>query len=566
MRSARKAELHYRANHFSSKERSVWRLWKAAVLAAFVCLVAASAFAAESNQSPALESDADISSAPVEIDGSVLFRVRGTSAFPADKRAAAIADRIKTFASNPGIPADAVSAVEVENGTAIIAGSQRLLVVFEADAQFEAVNRKVLAGAIVRSISEAVSRYRFARSREALIRGSLLAAFVTLVFVALIWLVLRVSRILHRGLELRYHKRLQAVGIQSFQIVRVEQLWGMLKRLVDGSRLAVLLVLGFFYLQYVLALFPWTRGGSLRLLDSILSPIARMGRGVAEVIPDLIFLTILFFVTRYLLRLLHLFFGAVGRGEVAFSGFDREWADPTYKLLRVGIIIFAVVVAYPYIPGSESEAFKGISIFIGIVFSLGATGAIANLIAGYMLTYRRVFRVGDRVQINNVMGDVIETRLQVTHLRTVKNEEVIIPNSTILNNEVINYSTLSRKGGLILHTNVGIGYETPWRQVEAMLLMAAERTPNLMKESQPFVRHEALGDFAVNYEINVYCDDAQKMGEIYTNLHRHILDVFNEYGVQIMTPAYEGDPPDPKVVPKEQWFSAPAKAIAQETK
>jgi small-conductance mechanosensitive channel len=153
---------------------------------------------------------------------------------------------------------------------------------------------------------------------------------------------------------------------------------------------------------------------------------------------------------------------------------------------------------------------------------------------------------------------VIEMRLQVTHLRTIKDEEVIIPNSTILNNEVVNYSSLAKTRGLILHTTVGIGYETPWRQVEAMLLMAAERTPGLMREPVPFVRQLALGDFAVTYEVNVYCDNAQAMSPIYTALHENVLDVFNEHGVQIMTPAYEGDPEQPKVVPKEQWFSAPA--------
>jgi small-conductance mechanosensitive channel len=164
------------------------------------------------------------------------------------------------------------------------------------------------------------------------------------------------------------------------------------------------------------------------------------------------------------------------------------------------------------------------------------------------------------------MGDVTEMRLQATHLRTIKNEEVIVPNSNILNNEVVNYSSLAHSGGLILHTTVGIGYETPWRQVEAMLLMAAERTPGLMKEPPPFVRHEALGDFAVSYEINVYCDNAQAMGQIYTDLHRNILDIFNEYEVQIMTPAYEGDPEKPKVVPKGEWFSAPAKDGKTESK
>jgi small-conductance mechanosensitive channel len=174
------------------------------------------------------------------------------------------------------------------------------------------------------------------------------------------------------------------------------------------------------------------------------------------------------------------------------------------------------------------------------------------------MTYRRAFKVGDRVKIGDVVGNVTQMRLQVTHLRTMKNEEVIVPNSTILNNEVVNYSTLARTDGLILHTMVSIGYETPWRQVEAMLLEAARRTAGLMIEPAPFVRQKSLGDFAVTYEINAYCDNAQAMNALYSGLHRNILDVFNEYGVQIMTPAYEGDPPQAKVVPKDRWFTQPA--------
>src|SRR6185503_10545274 len=228
---------------------------------------------------------------------------------------------------------------------------------------------------------------------------------------------------------------------------------------------------------------------------------------IVTVVPDLFFLTILFFITRYLLKIISMFFAAVGRGEVALSGFEQEWAGPS------------------------SDAFKGISIFIGIVFSLGSSSTIANIIAGYTMTYRRAFRMGDRVKISGVTGDVIEMRLQVTHLRTIKNEEVIIPNSTILNNEVVNYSSLARTRGLILHTTVGIGYETAWRQVEAMLLLAADRTPEIKREPAPFVRQLALGDFAVTYEINVYCDNVQAMGRIHTALHENILDVFNEHGV-----------------------------------
>ena len=511
------------------------------------------------SQSQRTETEVETPSAPVVIDGRTLFRVRGTSSFSAERRAAGIAGRIKAVAADRTVPPDAVRAVETELGTAIFGGRERVMVVFDADAQLESLGRKTLAELLVRTMREAVASYRQARTREALLRSAAYAAVATVLLAALVTLVVWVSRWAERVLEATYRQRVQSVGIQSFQLVRAEQIWVALHRGVVVARALVILGLAFVYLQYVLGVFPWTRAFSSQLLGLVLNPLATMGWGIVTVVPDLFFLTILFFITRYLLKIISMFFAAVGRGEVALSGFEQEWADPTYKLLRVAVIALALVVAYPYIPGSSSDAFKGISIFIGIVFSLGSSSTIANIIAGYTMTYRRAFRMGDRVKISGVTGDVIEMRLQVTHLRTIKNEEVIIPNSTILNNEVVNYSSLARTRGLILHTTVGIGYETAWRQVEAMLLLAADRTPEIKREPAPFVRQLALGDFAVTYEINVYCDNVQAMGRIHTALHENILDVFNEHGVQIMTPAYEGDPEEPKVVPKEQWFTAPAR-------
>jgi small-conductance mechanosensitive channel len=312
------------------------------------------------------------------------------------------------------------------------------------------------------------------------------------------------------------------------------------------------------YLGFVLAQLPWTRGLSHDIESFALAPLKVIGSGVLANIPSLVFLAVLLLTVRVSLRLVHLFFDAVGRGEVALGGFDRDWAQPTYKLVRVAIVAFALIVGYPYIPGSQSDAFKGISLFIGVLFSIGSSSAISNIIAGYMITYRRAFRVGDRIKVGEAFGEVVETRLQVTHLRSPKNEELIIPNSQILGTEVCNYSSLARASGLILHTEVAIGYETPWRQVEALLLAAAERTPGLSREPSPFVLEKQLGGFAVTYELNVYCHDAPWFDQLYAELHRHILDVFNEYGVQIMTPAYEGDPDKPKVVAKTNWYAAPA--------
>jgi small-conductance mechanosensitive channel len=532
----------------------------AGVLAVEASALADKARAADENQTKSTDLEAELPTAPVVIDGKVLFRVRGTSAFPADRRAAGIAERIVALAADPTVSADAVHPVETDIGTAIVADRHRLMVVVDSDARLESVQRKVLTEIFVRTIRQALVDYRHARSREVLIGSAARGGAATVTLAAVAVLVVWLSRRAQTALEALYQRRVQSVGIQSFQVVRAEQILLALRRALVGARAIAIFVLAFVYLQYVLALFPWTRATGNQLLGYLLHPLGIMGRGAAGAIPDILFLAVLFFVTRYLLKVVHLFFAAVGRGEVKFTGFETEWADPTYKLLRIAIVALALVVAYPYIPGSGSEAFKGISIFVGILFSLGSSSTIANMIAGYTMTYRRAFKLGDRVRIGATTGVVTEMRLQVTHVRTPKNEEVIIPNSTILNNEVVNYSSLARTRGLILHTTVGIGYETPWRQVEAMLLLAVERTRGLMREPAPFVRQLALGDFAVTYEINGYCDNAQVIGAIYTELHRNILDIFNEHGVQIMTPAYEGDPEVPKVVPKDQWFVAPAKA------
>jgi small-conductance mechanosensitive channel len=283
-----------------------------------------------------------------------------------------------------------------------------------------------------------------------------------------------------------------------------------------------------------------------------------LGLGLVGMIPNLVFLAILTVVIRYVLKLIRALFDGLASRTLALKEFDPEWSWPTYRLVRFFVIAFALVVAYPYIPGSESGAFKSISLFVGIIFSLGSSSFIGNFIAGYSMTYRRTFKVGDRVKIGEQVGIVERIRLMVTHLRTIKNEEVLVPNSVILGAEVINYSSMAREPGLILHTTVGIRYEVPWRQVEAMLLEAAARTEGLCREPEPFAVPKELGEFYVTYEINVFCDNPRLMEKRYGKLHRNILDVFNEYGVQIMTPASEGDPHEPKVVPRDQWNPAPA--------
>jgi len=507
----------------------------------------------------AATSEAELVTAPVEIDGQVLFRVRGASSFPAEQRAAAIRNRIEAVAADPSIRSDMLRSVDSENLTTLLAGDQFLMIVTDADARLEQLTRSYLVRVHMTRIRQAIDNYRNMRNRDVLLRGFLYALAATALLVLGIVLLLRLRNRFEEFLDKRVKNRIRSLVIQSFEIVRAEHIWVAIQGMLYSLRVAAILIVSFVYLDYVLTLFPWTRGLANRLMDLITTLLTRMGKAVVDTIPNLLTLFILFSFFLFALRLLRLFFNAIAQEKVKLSGFNADWAPPSYKIARFMLIAFGLIVAYPYIPGSGSAAFKGISLFVGVVFSLGSTSLASNIIAGYMLIYRRAFKIGDRVKIGDVTGDVTEIRLQVTHLRTIKNEEVSVPNSQILSGNVVNYSSLAREKGLILHTTVGIGYETSWRQVETMLLMAAERTAGLLRAPSPFVLQKELGDFAIIYELNVYTDNPQEMMKRYTDLHREILDVFNEYGVQIMTPAYRSDTPEPKIVPQEKWYAPPAK-------
>jgi small-conductance mechanosensitive channel len=530
------------------------------------CLAAGSGSAIAQEAREQEPTDDGIATAPVVVDGVTLLRLRGAGAYTAERRAAAVARRIVDAAENPSLdPAD-LRIDETVHESRIVAGSTPLLRLFDADGAVEMVGRTTLARVSLPIIQHAIVAYRAARTREALLGAAGRSAAAFLLAVLAGCAVLLLARWGERRLESRLGQRIQSLAIQSFELLRAERLWRLVR---DFGRLAagiVLVVIGYLLLHYALAQFPWTRGSAAVLRGWFLAPLKLLGGALVAALPDLIFLVVVYFLTRWVLRLLRLFFDAMGRGEVTFSGFEREWADPTYKLVRVAVAALALVIAYPYIPGSSSEAFKGISLFFGVLLSLGASSIISNIMAGFTMTYRRAFHVGDVIRIGDIVGRVTSMRLVVTHLRTPKNEEVVIPNSKILGDEIVNYSTLAREHGLLLHTAIGIGYETPWRQVEAMLMEAARRTPGLAAEPQPFVLQKSLGDFAVTYEINVPCGDPRQMPLLYTELHRRILDVFNEYGVQIMTPAYEGDPEQPKVVPNEEWYRAPAVKAQPELK
>jgi len=505
--------------------------------------------------------------APVVVNGKVRFHVVGVTAYPAERRASEISGRIAALARDKKYDPKTLRVEDAGEYHQIFPGpsGKAIFRILEADAESEGVLRTVLAETIGKNIAESIDDYRHDRKPAVLTKNALYALGSTVVLVALLYCVLWGFRRLNNYLERRVKLHMQKLETRSKRVFQGEQLWGILHGALRLLRGLVVIFLIYVFANFALSLFPQTRYTAHRLFQFVVGPLGSIINAFIDFIPDFLFLVVLFLITRYGLKLALGVFTAIDKKRLQIKGFETDWALPTYRLVRMGIILFALVIAYPFIPGSDSAAFKGVSVLLGVLFSLGSTSVISNVIAGYTMTYRRAFRIGDRVKIGDTVGDVAEMRILVTHVRTPKNEEVVIPNSTILNGEVTNYSTMARDQGLILHTTVGIGYDVPWRQVEAMLLLAAENTEGFLKEPVPFIRHKSLGDYAVNYEINAYCGDASQMMKLYTEMHRNIQDVFNENGVQIMSPAYKEDPAEPKIVPKERWYTPPAKELGQAT-
>ncbi len=291
-------------------------------------------------------------------------------------------------------------------------------------------------------------------------------------------------------------------------------------------------------LERVMILLPWTRPSANLVVRYLADPIGAMWHSFIDYLPNAVFLVAIAVATYVVLSLMRLLFAEIARGTIELENFPPEWATPTFNLLRVLVIALAFVAAFPYIPGSKSPAFQGVSIFLGLLVSLSSSSAISNVIAGAILTYTSAFKMGDRVRIGESEGDVVKTALLVTQVRTIKNEVVSIPNATVLSVQVVNYSRLAQSAGLILHTEVTIGYSSPWRTVHALLIDAALRTPGILSEPAPFVLQRALSDFYVAYQLNAYTRDAQRMIDTYSFLHQAIQDSFAAGGVEIMSPHY----------------------------
>lgn len=474
---------------------------------------------------------------PVQLDGRTVLRVAvGNTSFTAPERAMIVAHRLAQVAADEKIAADAISVQQFGDIRAITAGDVKLMEITAADAKAAGRDAADLANEYTARLRDAVRLHREHWSWQRTLRAWGLAAGAAVLFVAALILLSRLVRwARRRALAMAAHRSLR---LHKAELLSARQIAAVLGSGLTVVRWIVTLVLIQVWASATLRLFPATEDLAASVNDWVMSPLVYVWTSFLDYLPNLLFTVIIGLVAYYIVRFTDFVFEEIAAGQIVFEGFYPEWAEPTSKLVRALVLVLALVMAFPYLPGSKSPAFQGVSIFVGVLLSLGSSSAVGNAVAGTILTYMRAFQLGDRVRIGDTTGDVVERTLLVTRLRTIKNVVVTIPNSTVMGAQVQNFSELARQNQLILNTSVTIGYDAPWRQIHKLLIEAALRTPGILPEPQPFVLQTALSDFYVSYEINAYTNDAQGMANIYGAFHQNIQDCFNEAGVEIMSPHY----------------------------
>lgn len=476
--------------------------------------------------------------ATVSVNDKTLFAVPGVLSFPAEARAAAISRRIEDLSRDVRFHPKSISVADAEGASDIMAGDLVVMSVTDIDAKLAGKSRQELAADYAERIRVALTALRHEYSLKSLILGGVYAVISTAVLVLIFRLLGFLFPKLYKKINSWRGTIIPSLRIQKFELLPADRIAGFVIGVAKLLRFVLSLVALYFYASLVLGFFPWTRGYAQILVSYVLSPIQLVADAFIAYLPNVFFIAVIVLISFYVTKFIRIIFAEIRKQTITLPGFYPEWADPTYKIVRFLVFTLTVIVVFPYLPGSKSPAFQGISIFLGVLFSLGSTSAVANIVAGVILTYMRAFKLGDRVKIADTMGDVIEETLLVTRIRTIKNVEITIANAMVLNSHIINFSASARNGGLILHTSVTIGYDAPWRKVHELLIGAALTTENILKEPQPFIFQTALDDFYVHYELNAFTDQPSRMAKTYSDLHEQIQDKFNEAGLEITSPHY----------------------------
>lgn len=479
---------------------------------------------------------------PVIVDQDTLFTLyakRGGHT-PYD-RAEDIRTLIEKIGKSHSLHTDSVHIYDSEYVTDIMYGSKVIISLTDQDALWQNTDRQALARQYGPVIEQKILELKQENSFLKIAQRAVLFVLV----LAAQYLLFRLTNFLFK--KLRRHiiwlkqNKLKSITIRDYEFLNTHRQARVLMFFTNVVRYLVLLIQLTISIPILFAIFPQTENLALKIASYMLEPVKMIVRSVAEYIPNLFIILVIYYCIKYIIKGIHYIANEIESERLKITGFYPDWAQPTFNIIRFLLYAFMIAMIYPYLPGSNSGVFQGISVFVGLIISLGSSTVIGNIIAGFVITYMRPFKVGDRIQLNETLGNVIEKTPFVTRLRTPKNEVVTIPNSFIMSSHTTNYSVSARQYGLIIHSMVTIGYDAPWRQVHELLIEAALATPGILSTPQPFVLETELSDYYPCYQINAFIQDADQQAVICSHLHQNIQDKFNEAGVEIMSPHYRAN-------------------------
>ena len=506
---------------------------------------------------------------PVVADGDTLFYLytkRG--GYTPQQRAQMTGSAIEELGRRFNLRPDSVSVDHSDIVSDLMYGNKVLLSLTDQDALWEGVSRDSLANERRQNV---VDKLHEMKAEHGIWRMAKRILYFVLVIVGQYFLF-RLTNWLFRKLKVRILRlkdtKIKPVSIQGYELLDAQKQANLLVFLASVGRYILMGLQLLFTVPLIFIIFPQTEGLAYRLLGYIWNPIRGIFVGIIDYIPKLFTIIVIWYAVKYLVRFVLYLAREVEGGRLKINGFYPDWAMPTFHIIRFLLYAFMIAMIYPYLPGSNSGVFQGISVFVGLIVSLGSSTVIGNIIAGLVITYMRPFKIGDRIQLNDTTGNIIEKTPLVTRIRTPKNEVFTVPNSFVMSSHTVNYSTSAREYGLIIHSEVSIGYDIPWRKVNELLIDAALNTPGVVDDPRPFVLETSLSDWYPVYQVNAYIKEADKMPQIYSNLHQNIQDKFNEAGIEIMSPHYmamrDGNE---TTIPKDDLRNtSPTDKTAQESK
>lgn len=459
--------------------------------------------------------------------------------FTPDERAASISAQLLKTAKVFSVQHDSLYIQENDHSSDIVFNDRVIMGVTDMDALWQNTNRKTLAQAYRQQFRNSIEKYQ---KDVSFINISKRIGLCILVILLQCLLIKGVNYFFRKMVDSRIKAKkdewFTGIRIRTYEVLDSGKQVNILLFLSKITRYFVNLLQLYITIPILFSIFPPTQRLAETLFGWVLTPISYILKSFVNYLPNLFMIIIIVIITRYVVRFARYITKEIECERLTIPGFYPDWAKATFNLLRLFLYAFMLVMIFPLLPSSDTEIFKGVSVFIGVIFSLGSSSIIANIVAGMVITYMRPFKKGDRIKIGDLTGDVVEKSPFVTRIKTHKNEIITVPNSSILSSSVVNYSSSASENGLILHTTVTIGYDAPWREVHTVLIKAAQKTAHLLNEPQPFVLQTALNDFYVSYELCAYTKDAELQTAIYSELHQNIQDCFNEAGIEIMSPHY----------------------------